>query len=476
MDGVADNVSQRTALNPGPITDTSAGCFCACYDDPECSTVLLVADTMPPPSTQVLCYLLKDVHGIQNYSGRVFMGLFGSEKLPPAPPPPRPTIHVSFQCNANALHWQAELNVTGGIASGSATFAALPTVPVSTRGWYILDDSNTSRLAGGSSTEVDWWQEPSTGTDLYFSCYGHDFLTGMQQFTSVTGPAPLLPIESYGVWQAQCCNASYYTQHGLSELVLSEYAQQDIPLDVLNLDMSWHRPGWSSYSWNKALFPDVDGLLASLKNGSNAYGSPLKLILNHHPGGAIIRRDSEDRYEAFCEAMGVDPALNRSFHCDFYDRSYMQALYRAVLAPLADWVWIDGAGETSTSGQCGRGPVDWNLMGNYAFNQLQEMEFNRRAFTLNRRPGRADGGNTHLQLLNGSQLVGNAGAHRYPGAFVGDTPGSALPPQFFPLQDSIALFAEAQATQLWLSYTIPMGPRAVANHSQFGATRTKLAN
>ena len=61
------------------------------------------------------------------------------------------------------------------------------------------------------------------------------------------------------------------------------------------------------------------------------------------------------------------------------------------------------------------------------------------------------------------------GAHRYPGAFVGDTPGTHLPPDFYPLQDSIALFAEAQATQLWLSYTIPMGPVAVAGHDQFGA-------
>lgn len=60
------------------------------------------------------------------------------------------------------------------------------------------------------------------------------------------------------------------------------------------------------------------------------------------------------------------------------------------------------------------------------------------------------------------------GAHRYPGAFVGDTPGTHLPPDFSPLQDSIALFAEAQATQLWLSYTIPMGPVAVGGHDQFG--------
>jgi hypothetical protein len=414
LDGVADSGSQRTSKHPNGITATSEGCFCACYDDSECSTVLLVADKMPPPSTPVLCYLLKQVQAITNYTGRVFMGLYGNSTLPPPPPKPRPSLRVSFECPAAALSWSGQLNVTGGIAITSALFATLPPLPVSSRGWYLLDDSNTSRLGGASSTGIDWWQYPldPVGTDVYFSCFGYsqreDFHDGMRQFTSITGPAPLLPIESYGVWHAQCCNKSLYTQQGLNDLVLSEYKRRDIPLDVLNLDMAWHRPGWSSYSWNRDLFPDVNGLTASLKNGSNAYNAPLKLILNHHPGGAIISRDREDEYNPFCEQMGVDPALNKSFNCDFYDRDYMQALYRAVLAPLADWVWIDGAGETSTSGQCGTGPVDWNLQGNYAFNTLQEKTFNRRAFTLNRRPGRADGTNTHLQVLNGSHLVGNA--------------------------------------------------------------------
>eukprot|EP01047_Picozoa_sp_COSAG01_P075035 COSAG01_NODE_12729_length_1693_cov_1.376412_1_plen_52_part_10 len=35
------------------------------------------------------------------------------------------------------------------------------------------------------------------------------------------------------------------------------------------------------------------------------------------------------------------------------------------------------------------------------------------------------------------RCVLSKGAHRYPGAFVGDTPGSHLPPDFYPLQDSI---------------------------------------
>ena len=380
-------------------------------------------------------------------------------------PPTESSVHqVSFSCPAGASNWTSQVSVAGGLNSSEG--GTLPVVPVSMRGWYVMDDTATLRLAGGNESDLDWWQHTfaPAGTDLYLFCYGNDFSSGMRQLTSVTGAAPLLPLESYGVWHAQCCDPALYTQQGLSELVMAAYKEHDVPLDVLNLDMSWHRPGWSSYSWDHTRFPDVPALMASLKSGDNAYGAQLKLILNHHPGGAVIGPESEDRYAQFAEAMGVDPALNQTFSCDFYNQTYVQSLYRAILAPLADWVWIDESGATSTNGQCGIGPpnLDWNLIANYAFNELQERTFKRRAFTLNRRPGRADGNNSHWEVLSGAALVGNVGAHRYPGAFAGD-----IDPAVPTLPRTVALFPEAAATQLWLAYTVPMGPVAMANHSQF---------
>ena len=59
--------------------------------------------------------------------------------------------------------------------------------------------------------------------------------------------------------------------------------------------------------------------MQSFRNGSNSYGYPIKLLNNHHPSSAIISPESEDGYAAFARAMGVDPSLNVSFPCDFYN-------------------------------------------------------------------------------------------------------------------------------------------------------------
>lgn len=115
---------------------------------------------------------------------------------------------------------------------------------------------------------------------------------------------------------------------------------------MLVLDFLWHRNGWASYSWNRDTFPDGEELYASLADGSSAYGAPVKLILNHHPGSEAapvheISPDNEDRYDTFAREMGADPAANLSFGCNFYDAKYVRALHRALLTPLADWPWFD---------------------------------------------------------------------------------------------------------------------------------------
>ena len=68
-------------------------------------------------------------------------------------------------------------------------------------------------------------------------------------------------------------------------------------MQVLVLDFFWHRRGpWGGYSWDRKDFPDPEGFVESLKNGSNAYAHALKLTLNQHPDQAVISRATEDRY------------------------------------------------------------------------------------------------------------------------------------------------------------------------------------
>ena len=76
-------------------------------------------------------------------------------------------------------------------------------------------------------------------------------------------------------------------------------------------DFFWHRRnGWGGYSWDRTHFPDGEALVASLRDGSNPYGQPIKSLNNHHPNGYVITAAGEDHYASFAKAMGVDPAKN----------------------------------------------------------------------------------------------------------------------------------------------------------------------
>jgi hypothetical protein len=280
--------------------------------------------------------------------------------------------------------WSAVVNARGGL--DNATLSALPPMPVSTAGWYVLDDSRTARLEGGSSSRMAWWRHARNGTDLYTMCYrtasGDSRPSeGMRQLMSITGPPPLMPLAAYGVWYSGCCIPELYSQSSVENDVLAQYRNRDLPLDVLVLDFLWQyrpsrseplskapssssaqndpvtgvsvpdarsRTGWASYSWNRERFPAGEKLYAALQDGSSAYAAPLKLILNHHPGSEAapvhaISADSEERYAAFARLMGADPKANISFACNFYNETYGDAHHGttrdhatlAAVAPLA---------------------------------------------------------------------------------------------------------------------------------------------
>eukprot|EP00039_Didymoeca_costata_P009814 m.130909 g.130909 ORF g.130909 m.130909 type:complete len:871 (-) comp14610_c0_seq11:30-2642(-) len=303
------------------------------------------------------------------------------------------------------------------------------------------------RVLGG-----DLDQGKSVALDLYFMCYGHDFPLATRQLASITGPPPLMPLAAYGVYYSGCCLPELYTQKAVEQDLLQQYKNLDLPLDVFILDFFWHRRGpWGGYSWDKKDFPDGNGLVASLRNGSNPYGTVLKLLNNHHPDQAIINNFTEDRYAEFASAMGVNPALNKSFNCNFYDRDYVTALQNTLLSPVNDYPWIDCV-SCSSRAACGDNTapenLDFNLWTNYAFNSLLARE-NKRSIVLNRVPGHGDLSNYNGNPLNGTALIGVLGAHRYPTAWTGDGPK---------LVDGVSLFPAASAGHLWVTYSADLGP------------------
>ena len=53
--------------------------------------------------------------------------------------------------------------------------------------------------------------------------------------------------------------------------------------------------------------------------------------------GYVITKSSEDNYDGFARAMGDDPADNKNYSCDFYDRDYMTALQDQLVSRVMDY-------------------------------------------------------------------------------------------------------------------------------------------
>ena len=62
---------------------------------------------------------------------------------------------------------------------------------------------------------------------------------------------------SLGVWYSRYWP---YTSKEFRQIV-EEYTQHGFPLDVIVLDMDWHKDGWTGWSWNRDLLPDAEDLL-----------------------------------------------------------------------------------------------------------------------------------------------------------------------------------------------------------------------
>lgn len=197
-------------------------------------------------------------------------------------------------------------------------------------GWYLIDDSRGHLL-------VDGWVRPRDAQpgdiDWYLFAYGRDYRAALRALAAVSGPVPVPRRYLLGSWYSR------YWPHTSREYraIVAEYAEHGFPLDVVVLDMDWHREGWTGWSWNRDLLPDAEDLLRWFHDRG------LAVTLNLHPADGV--GPHEDRYGPFMRALGMDPASRFVPAFDAGDRQYMTALFEQVLAPLerdgVDFWWVD---------------------------------------------------------------------------------------------------------------------------------------
>jgi len=197
-------------------------------------------------------------------------------------------------------------------------------------GWFALDDSTRPLLKDGWVAA----RPKDAGLDWYLFGYGRDFKAGLRALTTISGRVPLPRRYALGSWYSRWWPHS----EGDYRRIVGEYAAHDFPLDVIVMDMDWHKKDdWSGYTWNKELFPDPAGFL------SWVHAQGLFATLNDHIEGSV--QPFEERYADFMRALGRDPAKGETAPFDAGDRKHMDALFSTVYAPLekmgVDFWWLD---------------------------------------------------------------------------------------------------------------------------------------
>ena len=241
--------------------------------------------------------------------------------------------NVTLDCNANgAAHCE------WGVVSRS--------------GWALVNETGVPCL---DSTD-DWWADASgkmlrnaDAHDLYLFAHGHDYKAALRDLTAVGGQVPLLPRRNLGVWFTRWYDYDAADVEGL----VGEFEARTLPLDILILDMNWHKKDdWTGYSWDPTLFPAPRDTTGYLHSRGIAVGANL-----HDASGVNAW---EDTYAAFASALGLSAASGARINMSLTNKSYVFALEDVVVHDVEksgmDLWWIDWQqGETQGgTGQDGR--------------------------------------------------------------------------------------------------------------------------
>jgi len=283
-------------------------------------------------------------------------------------------LSITLRLNGQPVRWHPGLPDTGNLlgttrtldgARGGRTREPMGPGLISRDGWVLVDDSVRPlfdsadfRFASGEDSPWPWVVSRPAGErqDWYFFGYGHAFRAALGDFVRVAGRIPLPPRFAFGAWWSRYWA---YDDQELNELVRG-FHRNDVPLDVLVIDMDWHPTlgmhfdrldasghtlGWTGYSWNRVLFPDPEDFLRHL------HAEGLKVTLNLHPASGI--QPWEDRYPAMARAMGINPATKQYVRFDLTDQKFARNYMNLILHPLerqgVDFWWLDWQQEPTTA-------------------------------------------------------------------------------------------------------------------------------
>ncbi|KAK3688705.1 glycoside hydrolase family 31 protein [Podospora appendiculata] len=258
---------------------------------------------------------------------------------------------------------------------------------LSRKSYAVLNDSESMLF------DHDGWIAPREAgrKDFYFFAYDGDHKAAIKDFYRLSGSQPMLPRWALGNWWSR------YHAYSADEYLelMDHFKREKIPLNVGVIDMDWHKPGWTGYSWNRSLFPDPEGFLRQLHERN------LKVALNDHPADGV--RSYEDLYEKVARRLSRDPKKGETVYFDCCDREFMDAYFDVLKLEIekqgVDFWWIDWQ-QGNRSRIPGIDPL-WVLNHYHYLTSQRNLAVLQKPLTFSR--------------------YGGPGSHRYPIGFSGDT-------------------------------------------------------
>ena len=273
---------------------------------------------------------------------------------------------------------------------------------ISRAGWALIDESPKTKRGDGSTTfafegdvdGIEWLAEPvdKNAYDWYFMGYGHDYKAAIGDYVKIAGRQPMPPLYALGYWYSKY---QRYSQQDFLNLA-SEIRRNNIPIDVMIMDMDWHLDGWTGWTWNKELIPNPEGLIRWMHNQG------LKVALNLHPADGVA--SYEDHYGEISAETGL--AENGRVPWKLEDGSFYRAMFKYIIREResqgVDFWWLDWQQNLTSNFTEGLGETFW--CNHVFYNDMRLNRTDRRPFIFHR--------------------WGGLGSHRYPIGFSGDTYGT----------------------------------------------------
>lgn len=330
-------------------------------------------------------------------------------------------LKIEFNMNGHASTWYPgksdALNLLGtnrtlDTAWGDNVRDQLEKGLLSRAGWVVMDESPATKRGDGSTTYAfegnsdgyDWVAPTvdASAIDWYFMGYGHEYKKALYDFTRIAGKVPLPPKYIFGYWYSRywAYSANDFKQ------IISDVETNQIPMDVLIMDMDWHKSGWTGWSWNTSKIPDPKGLIQHMHDHG------LKTALNLHPSDGISSHETQ--YKTLRSDLGLPSTSTANIPWRIHNYTFSKNFFKDIIRPLeadgVDFWWLDWQQERTigehakakgydAEGVDGLSETFWC---NHTF--FQDMEKNRKEL----RP-----------VIY--HRWGGMGSHRYPICFSGDT-------------------------------------------------------